>query len=481
MNERLWWRLPLAVFVVVLGIRLVTLVSLERDVLSRWPAWTETDEHGTLVWAERLAAGNWLDSPPFRHFARWQRRFGTPEQWDSWYPRNAYYQGVLYPYLVALARVAFGEPVFPVRLAQNLLAAAAAAALAAASRNVAARRGSPRLSLAAGAVAGLAVGLYAPALFHDGFVQRDGPLLSLSTLLLAAPFLRPARTVAGGAVTGLLAGATVLFKQTAMPLALASVWAVGRGGDDGGSRQQRRRLAAGALGLAIPLALLVARNLAVGASPLAYDTRQVAGFAEYVAYGSDGSVVPSPLTGTILEAAKGSTWKAAVLSVQSHREHPGAFFVLTGKKVATFFHGFEVPDNANFYLFQRRLFPLRFLPVYACLLGPGLVGLFLAVRQRLLTQPETLTVLAGLLVPFVSSVLPAITSRYRLGIAAPLAFGTGLLVAYLLSDVPARRKAVAVAAAFVVSAVTLLPPVIPASRFRAADEAVFEMLKSGRM
>jgi hypothetical protein len=333
------------------------------------------------------------------------------------------------------------------------------------------------LSLAAGAVAGLAVGLYAPALFHDGFVQRDGPLLSLSSFLLAAPFLRTARTTAGCGVTGLLGGATILFKQTAVPLALASLWAVGREGEVGVSR--RRRLAAGAAALSIPLALLVARNLAVGAAPLAYDTRQVAGFAEYVAYGSDGSVVPSPLTGTILEAAKGSTWKAAVLSVQSHREHPGAFFVLTGKKVATFFHGFEVPGNANFCLFQRRLFPLRFLPVYACVLGPGLVGLFLAVRQRLLTQPETLTVLAGLLVPFVSSVLPAITSRYRLGIAAPLAFGTGLLVAYLLSDVPARRKAVA--AALVVSAVTLLPPVIPVSRFRAADEAVFEMLKSGRM
>ncbi len=480
MNERLWWRLPLAVFAVVLGVRLVYLASLERDVLSRWPAWTETDEHGTLVWAERLAAGNWLDAPPFRHFAQWQRPFGTPAQWNSWYPRNAYYQGVLYPYLVALARVAFGEPVFPVRLAQNLLAAAAAAALATASRNVAARRGSPRLSVAAGAVAGLAVGLYAPALFHDGFVQRDGPLLSLSTFLLAAPFLRTARTTAGCGVTGLLGGATILFKQTALPLALASLWAVGREGEVGDSR--RRRLAAGAAALSIPLALLVARNLAVGASPLAYDTRQVAGFAEYVAYGSDGSVVPSPLTGTILEAAKGSTWKAAVLSVQSHREHPGAFFVLTGKKVATFFHGFEVPDNANFYLFQRRLFPLRFLPVYACLLGPGLVGLFLAVRQRLLTQPETLTVLAGLLVPFVSSVLPAITSRYRLGIAAPLAFGAGLLVAYLLSDgVPARRKVCACVAALIVSAVTLLPPVIPASRFRAADEAVFEMLKSGRI
>lgn len=79
MNERLWWRLPLAVFAVVLGVRLVYLASLERDVLSQWPAWTETDEHGTLVWAERLAAGNWLDAPPFRPVAAALRDAGAVE------------------------------------------------------------------------------------------------------------------------------------------------------------------------------------------------------------------------------------------------------------------------------------------------------------------------------------------------------------------------------------------------------------------
>ncbi len=488
MSERLSRWLPLAVFAVVLGVRLVYLASLERDALSRWPSWTETDEHGTLVWSERLAAGNWLDSPPFRHYAEWQRRFGTPEQWNSWYPRNAYYQGVLYPYLVAAARLTFRAPVFPVRLGQSLLAAAAAAALAAASRNVAARRGSGRAALAAGAVSGLAAGLYAPALFHDGFVQRDGPLLSLSILLLAAPFLRPARSAAGAAATGLVGAAAVLFKQTALPLALASLWAAvrqtdggaeGKEGRKGGSR--RGRLMVGALALSIPLLLLVGRNLAVGASPFAYDTRQVVGFAGYVSSGSDGSVVPSPLMGAILEAAKGSTWKAAVLSVESHRERPAGLFLLFGRKVATFFHGFEVPDNASFYLFQRRLFPLRFLPLYGCLLGPGLVGLFLAARQRLFSPPETLAVLAALLVPFASSVLPALTSRYRLGIAAPLALGAGLLVAFLLSaEIGARRKAVVCAAALALSAVTLLPSVIPASRFRAADEQVLQGLISGR-
>jgi hypothetical protein len=478
LSSRRSWGLPLAVFAAVLTVRLVYAASLQHDPLSRWPSWTETDEHGTLVWAGRLAAGNWLDEPPYRHYASWQRRFGTEEQWNSWYPPHAYYQGALYPYLVALARLASGSPVLPVRLAQHLLAAAAAAALAAAARNVAGRRDPGRAAVAAGAVAGLAVGLYAPALFHDGFIQRDGPLLSLSTLLLAAPFLRPPRGAAGAAATGLLGGLTALLKQTSLPLAVASLWAVVRAAD---GTARRRALAIGALALALPLAILAGRNLAVGASPLAYDTRQVVGFAGYLAYGADATVVPSPLTGTILEAAKGSTGRAALLALRSHRGHLAGLLPLAGNRVAAFFHAFEVPDNANFYLFRRRLFPLRYLPVYGCLLGPGLVGLFLGAR-RLLTRDETLVALAALLVPFVSSVLPAITSRYRLGVAAPLALGAGLLVAFLLSDrVSARRKGAACALALVLSAVTLLPAVIPASRERGVDEQVLQMLSDGRL
>ena len=55
------------------------------------------------------------------------------------------------------------------------------------------------------------------------------------------------------------------------------------------------------------------------------------------------------------------------------------------------------------------------------------------------------------------------------------------VVAFLLSaEIGARRKAVVCAAALALSAVTLLPSVIPASRFRAADEQVLQGLISGR-
>jgi hypothetical protein len=457
------------------AVRLVYLVSLERSLFSRWSEWTGTDEHGTIVWAARIAGGNWLDVPPFRHFAAWQQSFGTPEEWDSWYPKGACYQGVVYPWFVALFRVVFGPSLFPVRLAHLLLASAAAAALSVAARNVASRLGwGDRSSIFAGLVSGLAVGLYAPAVFHDGFILRDGPLLSASVLLVAAPFLRIARTSGGAAVSGLLAGGAILLKQTVVPLSLFSLFAVVSG--DHANARRRRVLALSCL--AFPLLLLVGRNLAAGASPFAYDTRQGIGFAGFLSRGSDGTVVPSPLTGTILREANRSTMKAAVLAIQSHAIAPGGFFRLIGRKIATFFHGFEVPDNANFYLFRQHLFPLRFLPVYGCLLGPGLVGLALVFLRRDSGGPERWVIAAALLVPFVSSVLPAMTSRYRLGIAAPLALGAGLLAAWLVRDGAWRPKVAAAALAVGLSLVTLLPPVIPAARNRGVDEQVLEILRT---
>ena len=467
----------------VLAVRLVYLASLERSVLGRWPEWAETDEHATLAWSARLAAGNWLDVPPFRPYVVWQRQFGTREEWDSWYPKGAFYQGALYPYLVALVRKAALPPVAAVRLLQALLAASAAAALAAAVRNIVLRSGRKiGAAISAGTAAGLFAGLYGPAVFHDGFVQRDGPLLSVSVLLVAAPFLRSLGSPGGLFVTGLAAGAAILLKQTMAPLALVALWAAVR-------QEARplalRRVAAAGLGLALPLLLLVGRNVAAGASPFSYDTRQGIGFAGYLSRGSTPTVVPSPLTGEILSKAGGSTWKAAKLAFESH-VRPSDLALLVGRKVATFFQTFEVPDNANFYLFQGRLAVLRVLPVFPCILGLGLMGLALGATgasgssgPRLLHPAETAVVAAALLVPFVSSVLPSITSRYRLGVAAPLALGCGLLAAYLASEeTSGKGKAAAVAAAIGISFLTLLPPVIPASRIRGVDEEVVAKLEA---
>ncbi len=124
-------------------------------------------------------------------------------------PRNVYYQGPVYPYLLSLAGIPRPGAVQAVRLAQLLLAAVASGALAAAAAAVLLRAGrGPVLSACAGVAAGVLHGLYGPLVFLDGFLYRDGPVAHVSALLLAIPLLaeRPAGAVRAAGL-GLLAGA----------------------------------------------------------------------------------------------------------------------------------------------------------------------------------------------------------------------------------------------------------------------------------
>ena len=177
----------------------------------------ETDEHAAVESAARIAGGNWLDEPAYRPWFSWQAAYGTPAEWDAVVPRNVAYQGPAYPYLLAAAGAAGAGQIAVVRLAQLLLATLASAALAAACAAILVRAGrGPRAAIAAGALAGVLHGSYAPLVFLDGFLYRDGPVAHVSALLLALPLLvgREPR-VREGAALGLLAGAGALLKQTA--------------------------------------------------------------------------------------------------------------------------------------------------------------------------------------------------------------------------------------------------------------------------
>ncbi len=105
------------------------LVSLSRTPLSLWHLWTETDEWGYVDWSAHLAAGNWRDVPAWRSYFAWQEAYGSPEDWENWYQKNAYFSGPLYPYGLALLRLAFASPVWPARILQLLLACLASARL----------------------------------------------------------------------------------------------------------------------------------------------------------------------------------------------------------------------------------------------------------------------------------------------------------------------------------------------------------------
>jgi len=486
--------------VVVLAVRAVYWSALEGSPLSGWHFWAETDEWGYVDWSASLAAGNWMDVPAWRSYFSWQEPYGGPEAWERWYQKNAYFAGPLYPYSLALIRLA-GLPLLPsVRLLQLLLACAAAAALAAAAQAVAGRilsqrgegegdaaaAGSSAGPAVAGIVAGLSYGLYGPLVFQDGFAYRDGPVAHLSALLLAWPLLGIAgreeageepsseSTGTGAFLIGLLGGLATLLKQTLLPLAVVSLFLYSKKTPGGASR--RPALALSLLGLGFPLAFLAARNLAVGVPPFTFDTRQAIGLAWGNGRGADGTTAPPPTMKAILDAAGGSTSKTARLVLAGYAGAPWELPLLWTKKAATFVLAYEVPDNSNWYFFRDRFGILRILPVFPCLVGVGIAGLFAALPRRVLRREEVWLLAVSVATPLAACLLVQTTARYRVGMVPPLAVGAGLLVVLSLEEWRARRRArvfgLSLAALLLSALSALLPSPIPTPRHRWADAIV---------
>jgi hypothetical protein len=466
-------------------------VSLTATPLASWHLWMETDEHAYVEWSARLAAGNWADVPAYRAYFNWQKGYGPPEAWERWYQKNAYYAGPLYPYGLAVLRVVFGSPFLPARLLQLLLACAASAAVAAAVQKVSegflrmSMRGeapgedrSPQVAAWAGVAAGMLYGAYGPLVFHDFFLYRDGPVAHLSTLLVALPL------VLGGSAAfglGLLGGAAVLMKQTVLPLAAVSLYSLSK--KSPGGRERGRSLVFGLLGLALPLGVLAIRNVHAGVPPLTFDTRQAVGLAWGNGFGADATTNPPPGMEEILEEAGGSTSKTAKLVLEGYREAPLQLPKLLLKKLATFFNVYEVPDNANFYFFRDRLRILRMLPVFPCLVGAGLVGLFAALSRGVLRREEGLLALVAILTPLAACLLVQTTSRYRIGAIGPLALGGGFFLLFTLEEIHRRRWRVVcilAAAAGALSLVSLLPSVIPDGWHRFSDTLVYATIVEGQ-
>lgn len=477
-------RTALLAGVIVLAVRAAAWAELEASPLSDWHLWMETDEHVALVAAARVASGNLLDQPPYRPWFSWQQSFGSPAEWETAYPKNVFYQAPLYVYAAAAVSRLTDSPPMVIRLSQLLLAVAASAALAAAGASLLLRSGRPGWCAAlAGVGAGLFLGLYGPLVYLDGFLFRDGPLISLSALLLSLPLLIPSSPRPGSvAALGLLGGLATLLKQTVLPLAMAAgAVAVLRE-----TTRARRARTAAVFGVSFALTLvpLVARNVAVGAPAFAFDTRPAVCFPWANARGADGSVTPSPLLMDVLREARGSTLRAATLSLSTWRDDPAGLLVLVGRKLASAFNGAEIPDNASFSFFRKRLRWLAALPVFACLLGTGVVGLFLAVRYRLYRPGEAVLVAVAALVPLAACLLVSTTTRYRSAAAPPLALGAGLLLGLSAEAIRERRAAetiVPFTAAALLSLQTLLPSPVPCPESRWADTIVAATLAEARI
>lgn len=365
------------VFLVALAVRLLHVWQMRAT-----PYFTMLmgDARGYDTWARELAAGHWIGSEVF-------------------------YQAPLYPYFLGGVYAIAGADAGVARLAQAVVGSLSCVLLAYA--------GARWFSRGAGLAAGLALALYAPAIFFDGIIQKS----VLDVFFVCAALALSGRLAgadAGGTsgaeraawlALGVAVGALSLTRENALVLvAVVGAWAFARQGRRASIGQiARGPLALLLAGVVLTLAPVAARNYAVGGG--FYLTTSQFGPNFYIGNNprADGTYMSlrtgrgSPeferLDATeIAERALGRTLTPGEVSgywtdraLQFMADEPGRWLRLQGRKAALLVNATEMLDtesqetHAEYSWPVRRLQPLTHFGVLVPL---AVIGLWTTWPQR---------------------------------------------------------------------------------------------------
>jgi tetratricopeptide (TPR) repeat protein len=244
------WKQSATVFALALAVRLIHLWQMRE---SPFFSVLMGDGRSYDEWARRIAAGDWL---------------GT----------DVFYQAPLYPYFLGVIYSVFGRDLFVVRVCQAIVGALSCATLSLAAERLFSRR--------AGLIAGLGLGLYAPAIFFDALIQKtvlDVFLLCLALFILSrlvdSPHGHEIRGLEGGSLLagwvclGIVLGGLGLARENALVfVAVILVWIAVRQKPNGTlprpswrlTRARATEAAALVLGVVVVLAPVAVRNYAIG-------------------------------------------------------------------------------------------------------------------------------------------------------------------------------------------------------------------------
>jgi tetratricopeptide (TPR) repeat protein len=313
----------LLIFIVALVVRLVHVWQLKGspffDTLLG-------DANGYDLWAQRLAAGDWIGSEVF-------------------------YQAPLYPYFLGVIYALFDRDLLIVRIVQAVIGSASCALLGLAG----ARLFSPRVGLAAG----LALALWAPAIFFDAILQKS--VLDMFFVCLALWLISGIRDQGSGIGVSLSLGAamaalTLTRENGLLLVAVVLVWLLWR---------SRRSAVAYIAGLTLVFAPVVIRNYSIdggfylttsqfgsnfyiGNNPNADGTyasiRFGRGSPEFERL--DATEVAQEATGRALSPSEVSGfWTERAMAFITSQ--PGAWLKLTGRKIVLLFNRAEMIDTES--------------------------------------------------------------------------------------------------------------------------------------
>jgi tetratricopeptide (TPR) repeat protein len=321
-----------------------------------------------------LLLGVWLFAFAVRCFYIWQirhapffdLRIGDGEAYHLWAQRIAardwlgegvFYQAPLYPYFLAAIYRLFNDSAATVRLIQAALGAASCALLATAGISLFGRRG---------AIAGIALAIYPPAIFLDGLLEKSPLVTFFTTALLALLSAPPERMsarrwFATGAILGLLA----LTRENALLLSIALLVWLALGPFQGPWRERARPAALFLAGCALVLLPVGFRNLAVGGEfhlttsqfgPNFYigNHAGATGTYEALVLGHGSAVDERADAIRLAEQAAGRKLLPAEVSnywtgraLHFIRAHPIDWLTLAARKFALTFHSGEIADTES--------------------------------------------------------------------------------------------------------------------------------------
>ncbi len=415
------------------------------------------DSRGYDDWARQIAGGDWIG-------------------------HDVFYQAPLYPYVLGVLYALAGHSLVAVRVVQALIGAGSCVLLGLAGR----RLFSPRVGL----VAGLALALYAPAIFFDALVQKsvlDVFFVCLALWLVAAIVDGRGRRRAWFAL-GLAMGGLSLTRENALVLvAVLIAWALLRARE--AWRDRLVTSAVFAAGLAVILLPVAVRNqvvggqffittsqfgpnLFIGNNPRADGTyaalREGRGSPEYER--QDATELAEQASGRPLTPAEVSSfWTSRAMAFIVG--DPAAWLKLMARKAALLVNADEMLDTESQATHAEWSIPLRitgYVGHFGVLVPVALFGLIATWRDR-----RRLAVVYALAGAYAASVvLFYVFARYRFPLVPFLivfaAAGGVAAVPYVRTASPRRR--LEIAAALVLTAVFVNWPLLSTSTMQAVTE-----------
>src|SRR5688572_5682605 len=302
------------------------------------------DANGYEQWARRLSGGDWIGS-------------------------DVFYQAPLYPYFLGVLYAIFGHDLLVVRIVQAVIGSASCVLLGLA--------GARLFSTRVGFIAGLALALWAPAIFFDGLLQKsvlDMFFVCLGLWLISRIVHPPEgghhpEWLALGAAMGCLA----LTRENALIFILVIlVWAWFRA-------ERKMAIAGFVVGLAIVLAPVVIRNYAIdggfylttsqfGSNLYIGNNPQADGTYAAIRFGRGAPEFERTDAREVAEAAVGrslspsevsSYWTERALAFITSQ--PLAWLKLTGRKMLLLVNRDEMLDTESQESYAEWSTPLRLL------------------------------------------------------------------------------------------------------------------------